>query len=383
MILLKLSKKKIVLASWVVFFGIFLFGTGCSKHSLKRKQKIDKEKKDKVQSVKVIQVKPLPEAIARSFPGEAKAVDKTMLSFRVSGFIQEMPIKIGQSVKKGDIIARIDPAVYRDSLNKAKADLEGVKAKLKNVSSTYQRDQELWASNEIDASQMDDSRANYISAKKEVEAAKEIVAKAKHDLEDTVIKAPFAGTIVNTASNKFDLAEPGELIAELVGDSGIEIKTYIPEKYFLLRKQFKKYQCRFSAYPNILFNAKLKGIGKKALPPVLAYPMTVLLDSEKKIQIYPGMEVEVIVTIERKKEKKDVFELPSSAVTSDSKGQSIVWVYNKKKGAVESRPVELLRLSSGGVEVSRGLKTGEYVVFAGSSFLRNGQKVRPLSADSE
>lgn len=381
--LLKLSKRKVILVPWAVFFSIVFIGAGCSKPSPKGKDKAGEGQKGEIQSVRVIKVKPRPAVIIRSFPGQAKAVEKTMLSFRVSGYIQEMPIKTGQSVKKGEIIARIDSADYQDSLNKAKANLEGAKAKLKKAASAYQRDQELWASNEIDASQMDDSRANYISAKKEVEAAKEDVAKAKHDLGDTVIKAPFDGTIVNTDGNKFDLAEPGKLIAELVGDSGLEIKAYIPESYFLLRKQFKKYQCRFSAYPDVLLNAKLKGIGKKALPPVLAYPMTLVLDSEKKIEAYPGMEVEVLVTIGRQEEQKNVFELPSSAVTSGSEGQSIVWVYDQERGTVKSRPVVLAQFSSGGVEVSKGLKAGDFVVSAGGHFLKDGQKVRPLSKHNE
>lgn len=168
-----------------------------------------------------------------------------------------------------------------------------------NVKRRYQRDQELWANEDIDADTVDASRAAYESLKDKVDELKARVLETKNRLGYTTLKAPFTGEIADKHVDKFDLVKIGEPIVDLIDSTGFEVKAYLPEKLFLKKKQFKKFRCLFSEYPDKPHEAKLKGIGHKALSPTLTYPLVVTLVPEKDLQIYAGMEVEVLITLDR------------------------------------------------------------------------------------
>ncbi|MBD3296145.1 MAG: efflux RND transporter periplasmic adaptor subunit [Candidatus Omnitrophica bacterium] len=369
------NKHLLISTFCVVLSGTVLISAGCGKQgSGKKKGAPD----GPLQSVRIMKASPAPPEV-RSFPGRTVAADEATLSFQVKGTVKDIPVTVGQKVKKGDLIARLDAAYYRDALNSAKAALESLQAKFKDARLTFERNQQLWASKDIDAEEMDASRAKYRSLKKRVESAEAAVAEARDDLSHTVIYAPFDGSVADKHIQRHEVVLSGQPVADLTGVSGFRVKTNIPERYFLLKDRFRKYRCRFSSYPGKHVRAELVGIGEKALSPTKTYPLKVKIVNKEDINIYAGMEVEVLVTIAGTEEKKDVFVLPSSSVVSGKGGKTIVWTYGKKSGSVTSRPVELGRLAASGVEIVSGLKGGEYVVTAGGNMLREGQKVQPVA----
>ncbi|MBD3379600.1 MAG: efflux RND transporter periplasmic adaptor subunit [Candidatus Omnitrophica bacterium] len=380
MIRLSGSNKQLLISAFcIVLSGTVLSSGGCGKPGPGKKKNAPE---GPPQSVRLMKASPAPPEV-QSFPGRTEAENEATLSFQVTGTVSDIPVTVGQSVEKGDLIARLDASYYRDALDSAKASLKSLRAKFNDARLAFERDQELWASKDIDAAEMDSSRAKYRSLKERVESAEAAVAEAHDKMSHTVIYAPFEGTVADKHIKRHEVALSGEPVADLTGGSGFRVKANIPEKYFLLKDRFRDYRCRFSSYPDEPVPAELIGIGEKALSPTKTYPMSVKVADKKGISIYSGMEVEVLVTIAGTKEKKDVFVLPSSSVVTGKDGKPAVWTYDKKSGTVTSRPVELGRLAASGVEVVSGLKGGEYVVTAGGSMLREGQKVQPVADNLE
>ena len=379
-------RKRTLLTAAIIgvsFLAAAAASGGNGEKKSKEKPKASRSDNQPVQAVKLVKAETVPPTETRSVPGRTLAVTETRLSFRVPGRINELPITIGQAVKKGDVIARLDSDDYQFALDQAKADLESAKARLINAKLDYQRKQELWASKDIDASVLDAARAEYRSLKDEIEGLKALVSEAKKNLDYTTLRAPFAGEIVDKYVNTFDLVEAGEPIAELIDSSGFEVRAYLPEKLFLERSRFRAFSCLFAGYPQNPFEAELKGIGQKALPPTLTYPLTVTVKPTKELKIHSGMEVEVVITIDRSKEAKNIFVLPTAAVVSGPEGKSLVWIYDNKSSTVSSRPVTVGKLTDGGIEITKGLKEGEMVVAAGGNYLHQGQKARPEEKNLE
>ena len=170
---------------FVLFIVPFLLLPGCAKE--------EAPKKEVVRPIKAIQVGGLEVLTGRTFPGKAKATQEANLSFRVNGTLNQFPVKVGDEVKKGKLLARLDPRDYEVNLRNARAQLEKAKAGMKLAQSDYERvvrvrDKDPGA---ISASMIDAKLGERDSAKAQLSSLEAQVATAKDALSYTYLKAPF------------------------------------------------------------------------------------------------------------------------------------------------------------------------------------------------
>ena len=174
-----------------------------------------------IRTVKVANVESSTE-IKKDFSGVVEAVEYVKLAFRVSGQIVELPVIEGQKVKKGDLIAKIDP---REISLQYAAD----KASYETASAQLDRNKRLLEKQAVSKQDYEVCVANY-------EKAKSAYDLSTNNMNDTYLVAPFNGSIERRYVENFQRVNSGEGIVQLVNTNKLRIKFIMPDSYLYLLK---------------------------------------------------------------------------------------------------------------------------------------------------
>ena len=115
---------------------------------------------------------------------------------KASGEILEMPVQTGDEVRKGTLLAKIDPRIPRNNLTQAQANLNVAEAQLENATAQLKRSDALYQSKSITESDYEAAKLSYATAKAAVATAQANLQTAKDAMEDTQVRAPITGTIL-------------------------------------------------------------------------------------------------------------------------------------------------------------------------------------------
>lgn len=216
--------------------AVLLLMTSCGKK--------EEAKPTKNRVVKTTRVESRSE-IKKDFAGIVEAVEYVKLAFRVSGQVVELPIIEGQKVRKGDLIAVIDP---RDISLQYAAD----KAAYETACSQLDRNKRLLEKQAISKQDYEASVANH-------ERAKSAYELSTNNMKDTRLTAPFNGSIEKRLVENFQRVNSGEGIVQLVNTNKLRIKFTIPDSYLYLIKSNKhNFSVEFDTYKGQSFNASLE-----------------------------------------------------------------------------------------------------------------------------
>ncbi len=325
--------------------------------------------------VKLITVEPRDGALMRAFPGIAMPVREVQLAFRVGGPLRDLPIDVGQFVKKGERIAKIDPRDFEVRVATLKAERDSLQAQLVNARLRYTRYQNLYKTDATAKASLDSARAAHDQLAAQVAAIGAQLDDARNRLADTSLTAPFDGYIDRKFVENYDNVKAKQSIVSFLDCSIIEVTAGVPEELVVEGMRMQQFLCAFDSYPGKSFPAELKELGRKPSADNQAYPLTVRLPAPDSLVLKPGMAATLSIMIESSVGSAD-FVVPPTAVVNDKDNRSFVWRYDKQTGTVEPRFITAGQLVSGGIEVLDGLKGGEQIVTAGTHFLRAGQKVK-------
>jgi RND family efflux transporter MFP subunit len=380
--------------------------------------------------VKVVRVGDTSDLGKRWFPGRARATQEVNLSFQVSGPLIAFPVKVGDKVKKGQLLARIDPQDFEVKLLSAEssrkqseanykamktgarpeeiaqleAGLRKADADYKAARIEYEREERLYRQKVLSAAELNRSTRRMESARaardqavealrigkegarkedleakeSEIESLKAAVKDARNKLEYTYLRAPFDGEIASTFVENYQTVQAKEAIVRLLDTTHIEMTVDVPESLIHLVPQVKSAVVRFNAIPKREFPAAIKEVGSEATRATGTYPVTLILKQPDDKHIKPGMvgEARAGETTEAAKIQANLL-VPLAAVFAGKEGgkDSFVWVFDPQSKTVSRRQVTTGEVSTLGVQVTAGLKAGELVVAAGVHHLEEGQRV--------
>jgi RND family efflux transporter MFP subunit len=337
--------------------------------------------KDVVRPVRAMKVSDVTGVETRSFPGRAKATQEVDLSFRVAGPLITRPVKVGDEVSQGDIVARIDPRDFEVELSNVKAQLAQARALLERAEADYRRLQSIFKTDPGATSEaaIDEARANRDRARANVDSLKAAVTSAEDQLSYTYLKAPFDGTVVATYVENFEDVRAKEAIVRLLDDSQIEMVVNIPESLISLSRYVTSVYVVFDAFPGHELTAKLKEVGTEASETTRTYPVTLIMEQPDDIKILAGMAGKTVrADLDLPEERRVTgLEVPVAA-TFVSEGKTHVWVIDEQTKTVSKREITTGELTDFGIKVLTGVKPGEWIATAGVNYLREGQQVRLL-----
>jgi RND family efflux transporter MFP subunit len=371
-----------------------------------------------------------------NLPGRAKATQEVNLAFRVSGPLLERRVNVGDEVTKGDIIARIDPRDFQVALRGAQAEYDVARAQLQSMriarpeeiaqlkatvdkaeaqfrlaENDLQRAEQMIESRSISRAEFEDFSENKVRAEAELNQVREslrigergarpedILAKeaeiraldasldaAKNQLEYSTLAAPFNGTIVAAYVENFEDVRAKQPIVRLIDDSRIEMIINLPEGSIGLCRYVTDIVCTFDALPGVELSAQIKEIGTEASRTTRTYPVTLIMDQPEGEEVLPGMAGRARGRIERPDEAAIAgVEIPESAVFVRD-GKQFVWVIDSddgKSGEATLREITATELSARGLRQVTGLLPGELIATAGVHYLKEGQPVRVLAAET-
>lgn len=317
--------------------------------------------KDPVLTVKTDTVRCYQNELYITYPGKVKSASDVDLAFRVAGPILRMPVAAGAFVRKGDLIAEIDPRDYRVQLSATEAEYKQIKAEAERVIELYRR-------NSVPVNDYDKATfgLQQITAKYDAH---------KNALQDTRLTAPFDGYVQKKYFDAHETVNAGMPVVSMINTGDFEVEIDIPASDYVRQRHFKSFFCTFDVFPGKRFPLELMEITRKANLNQL-YRVRLRLESEKDVSIASGMSVNV--TIEYEPEKVALTTVPLTALF-EAGGKAAVWVYDPEEACVHLRNVETVKfLKNGEAVIYRGVKDGEIVVAAGVHSLQEGMKVKIL-----
>ena len=305
---------------------------------------------------------------SRSFPGRVEASEHVDLSFRVSGPLIDLPIERGQAVRRGQVLARVDPRDYRIALDEARAAFTKAEA-------DYVRYQNLYEKNAVSVSDLDLHRAQR-------DVAKARMDDAEANLDYTHLRAPFAGVIGNRYVENFEEVRANQVICSVHDISVLDVVVDIPEHLIAGAGELGEAEldviARFEAAPDREFALRFREVAAQADPATQTYELRLTMPQPEGLSVLPGMTAEVVAKGARRAADSMEFIVPAGAVFPDPDGRTqAVWVIDPDRMTVHRREVVLGTVTgSGSVEIISGLRAGERIAVAGVSHMREGMKVR-------
>ena len=366
-------KKGLFLLSILLLTSTLLAGCG--------KEEVEKVA---IRPINAVQIGDVDAFVGRWFPGKAKAVQEANLSFRVPGTLTKFPVNLGDEVKKGTLLAQLDPNDYQVELRNAQAQLQRVQASVDLAETEFKRVDNIRIKDPgaVSQSMVEVRRGQMNSTRAQLSSAKAAVTKAKDNLGYATIKAPFDGTIVEKFVENFEDVQAKQEIVRMVDTQQVEFVVQIPESLMVHVPKVGNAFVVFDAQPDLEIPATIKEIGKEASQTTRTYPVTLIMEQPKEFQLLAGMagkargDQESVAKIDGREESTSV-EIPLVAVFSDQGDDSYVWVIDETSNKVARRQVEVGSLTNTGILV-KGVKTGEWIATAGVNTLVEGQQVRIL-----
>jgi RND family efflux transporter MFP subunit len=304
---------------------------------------------------------------ASTLPGRAKAAQEANLAFEVSGKLIDRPVDVGSKVRRGQVVAALDPRDFQNALDQAAAIQTQAKA-------FRDRLVEAAKTGAVAAQDVTDATARADAADAEVRIRRKA-------LEDATLLAPFDGIVSATYVENFQNVLPKQAVVRLVDTARIEMEVSVPESLIGLVPVAYDITVEFDAYPDRKIPATVTEIGNEASRATRTYPVTVTLDPPEDLEIKPGMAGKVTGSADVSPESAAAgIEIPLSSLFTppdEPEKQSFVWIVDPDALQVTRRPVTVQHLTSWGARVL-GLQPGERVVTVGVHHLREGQTVTLL-----
>lgn len=315
---------------------------------------------------KVMVVKAPVQHKQRSFPGKVEASTRVNISFQVNGRIAKFPVREGQELQKGELIAALDPSEFTYAVDQAQAQFN-----LKQ--SQEQRFKTLVKDGYV-------SKADYDKRKSDFDVATANLKKAKKDLADATLYAPFNGTIIKKYVKLHQQVKPNEHIVSFQDINQIDIRISLPENVIASMKEDndRKIKVSFEALPGQTYMATVKEFSAEADPETQTFDAILTMPAPKDVNVLPGMTATVRIRLPMDNENiKDSYLIPAAAVFKSEQGVSSVWLV-AADDTIKSQTITTGELTGDKIVVTQGIKQGDQIVTAGVHFLREGEKIKPL-----
>jgi RND family efflux transporter MFP subunit len=337
------------------------------------------EEPEVIRPVRYVMVEGSDSATQRTFSGVAKSGQESRLSFQVSGQVLSVPINVGDTVKKGDTIARMDPADYALQLQNAQASAAQARAQERNAKATYERTRALYENQNASRQDLDADRTAYESGRAGLESANQTIRLRQRQLGYTHLKAPETGTIATVDIEVNEYVQAGELVATLLAGEQIEVSVSVPASVIRSIEKGAEARARFDSLDGKTFSGKVTEVGVASVGGATTFPVTL------RDQVRSGMSADVTFIFASTKDGPK-YALPISSVGEDREGRFVFMLQSEGDGlgTVHRAPVEVGEILSDGIEILAGVKPGDLVVTAGVSRIYDGLQVRvPEHAGSE
>lgn len=332
-----------------------------------------------IRPVRTQQVQSTGSEQVRSFTGSTAAGAEIALSFKVSGTIMRLYVRLGDAVEGRQRIAQLEPTDYELREGEARAARSLRSAEQRNAESQYDRVRALYENNNASRTELDSARARAESAASLLEANSKKLELASKQLSYTRLEAPVAGLVSEVLGDENENVAAGQTVVVLSTGALPEVEVAIPGHLIAQVKRGDIVKVTLPTLDAAPLPASVIEVGFSAGGGRSAFPVTARLH-EEHAAIRPGMAAEVEFRFAGDGEGRLL--VPTVAVGEDRRGR-FVFVFEPGPdgvGTARRRAVELGSVTFEDIEITSGIREGETVITAGVRRIQGGARVRLLDA---
>ena len=334
--------------------------------------------------VTTIETRAIGDTIALT--GTVQAQTEINESFRIGGRLIERNVEIGDTVRPGQVLARLDPQNEESSLQASRAQLVAAQAQLVEARNNHTRMSDLVAENAVSRAAFDQAVAMLQTAESQVNSARASVNLAENRLSYTQLHATAAGVVTARGAEPGEVVGAGSMVVQVARegarDAVFDVPAQIKDSAALAPQEGAAPAARggpeitvsLASAPKVTAKGRVREVAPRADPVTGTFAVRVRL-----IDPPPAMRLGSTVTGRITLEGTSGIAIPATALMR-SGGKTAVWVFDPKAGTVALRDIAVRAADTATVQVASGLDPGDVVVTAGVQALRPGQKVRLLES---
>jgi RND family efflux transporter MFP subunit len=322
--------------------------------------------------VRTVTVERSQASVTKTFTGRVEAQDEVALGFRIAGRISENDLKLGDRVKPGQVLARLESQNEMNALRTAQANLAAAQGQLTQARNHFERMDTLLRDGWTTRARHDEASTALQTAQSRVDDAEAQLKTAKDLVSFTELKADAPGIVTVTGPRAGEVVQAGQTIVTLARQDGRDAVFDVPAQLIHAAPPDPEVIVRLADEPAVTAVGRVREVAPAADPVTRTFEVKVGLTDAPE-----AMRLGATVTGSIEMDATSAIEVPATALTKFN-GQPAVWIVDPSTLTVSMRNIDVLRYEPSTVAVSHGLDTGEIVVTAGVQALHPGQKVRPL-----
>jgi RND family efflux transporter MFP subunit len=305
----------------------------------------------------------------RAFTGVVTARVQSNLGFRVPGKVIQRLVNIGDFVRRGQALMRIDRNDLALAIAAKDAAVASAKARAIQTAADEGRYRTLLDAGVATRQNYDQVKAAADTARAELRQAKAEAQVADNEGGYSVLTADADGVVTDTLAEPGQVVAAGQTVVKLAHDGPREAAVYLPET---IRPALGSI-VRATLYGETAsVPARLRQLSDAADPETRTFEARYVLEG---VEAKAPLGATVTIQLPAGTQTSDPSEVPIASITDRGNGPG-VWALNAKTSSVSFRPVKVLRLGDENAVVADGVKPGEEVVALGAHLLNDGQHVR-------
>jgi multidrug efflux system membrane fusion protein len=341
-----------------------IFLAGCSQAA--------EQKPAETRAVRVEKVGVAGGARRIEYAGEIRARHETRLAFRVPGKIVARLVDTGTTVRRGQPVARIDPADLKLAAASAAAQVASIESERSLAAAELGRYRELRAKNFISQAELDRRASALATAESRYRAAVAQERQASNQVGYATLLADTGGIITAVEAEAGQVVAAGQTVAKLARPGEREVAFAVPESQRSLVEKAGEFVVSLNAQPGRSWKGRLRELAPAADPVTRTYAARVtLLGADDEVELGMSARVEAAAAQGHKR-----IEVPIAALHSRDDTPQVFVV--EADGTVRAQKVKTGGIAGERVVIEAGLNPGDVVVAAGARLLRAGQRVRVL-----
>lgn len=309
-----------------------------------------------------------------SLVGEVRPRYESSQGFRIDGKIIERKVDVGAIVKKGQLLARVDPADTDLNVSAAWADVRAAEANRSLSASELVRYRQLFAKKFVSSSALDIKEAELKTANAKLAQAKAQANISANRTQYTHLTADRGGVVTMIRAEPGQVVKTGDVVVQIADTKAIEVLAAVPESHMAEVKLNTAVAVRLWSDPQKTYLGLIREISPSAESATRAFNVRVAIqDADSAVKL--GMTARIKFNPQDEMEDAG-FLIPSTALT-EVNGKKIVWVIDANNKA-QPREVVADQFGELGILITSGLQAGEKIAIAGVHTLIKGQLVKPV-----
>jgi len=319
----------------------------------------------------------------RSF-GTIRAQDVVNINPQVSNRVTGIYADLGDSVRQGDMLAKIYDVPFRDALEQAQAQFRQSRIAFERDSAQFARQESLFETGAISSQEFDEARATLNTSRSQLESAEAALSSSREDLNNTEIRSPVDGVVLSRSIAEGDVATTGTTAFEIANLVGFETRLFLPMQDWEAIMVGLPVELRLSNHQQTIARGAVSRISPQLNPETGLGEVVVSL-TEVTPSVRQGVLAESRITLET---RENTIVIPRSAMienvetyiepeTNTVELRRTYSVFVARGDTMAVRKQLTLGLEQGErVEVLSGLESDEKIIVTGQSGLRDEAKIR-------